>query len=128
MKIILVMLSLIVVLSKQQQNKDLFGKWKLVRVETNNETLIPTMDFFLTISEGGFGFNRDVNVCSVKPIITETTIEFGRELCTRVCCDDRYDPIGGMNLYRGNYIVTESSLIIQNESLKTYLEKIENER
>lgn len=122
------MLSLIVVQSKEHRNIELYGKWKLIEVETKNETLIPTTDYILTITKNSFSFNRDVNKCSVKPIITETTIEYDRETCTRVGSDGMYDPIGGMVLYRGRYVVTENTLTIQNEKAKTYLEKVENER
>src|SRR5687767_2134665 len=124
MKILLVMLSLIVVPSKQPRSNNLFGTWKLVKVETDSGIITPTMDFFLTISEDRLGFDRDVNDCTAKPLITESTIEFDSELCTRVCCDGERDPIGGMNLYRGEYNVTENSLTIQNENVRTYLKKI----
>jgi hypothetical protein len=121
--VLLVMLSVSCVLPRQEKN-ELFGKWKIVKVETGKGVLIPTMDFFLTISEDTFGFNRDANGCSAKPVITDTTIEFEGEICTRMCCDGERDPIGGMNLYAGNYIVNNSSLTIWTEEVKTYFERI----
>ena len=128
MRLLLIMLFFVSSLLGQQQHNEVFGKWKVVKVETNNDVLTPTMDFFLIIGENTFHFNRDVNGCSAKPVLTETTIEFDSELCTRICCDGERDPIGGMNLYSGSYIVTEKTLVISNEKVKTYLEKISNER
>ncbi len=118
---ILIIISLLAIPLKYQKSNDIFGKWKLERVEVNNEILTPTMDFFLTISKDKIGFNRDLNGCSSKPKITRTSIEFDYELCTQICCDGMHDPIGGMNLYQGDYIITENYLIIQNETTKTYL-------
>lgn len=114
--------------ANEQITEKLYGKWQLVKVETNREIFIPTKDFFLTISEGGLGFNRDINRCSTKPTITSTSIDYDSELCTRACCDGNRDPIGGMNLYRGNYYVSENSLTIENSELTTYLVRVKEER
>jgi hypothetical protein len=128
MKLFLIIFILAATHPAQQKQNELFGTWKIVKVKTNDGILTPTMDFFLTIGENQFRFNRDFNRCSTKSIITDTTIGYDGELCTRVCCDGEKDPIGGMDLYRGNYIVTEQTLVISNEKVKTYLEKVSNEK
>lgn len=127
LKILFLSISLLLASDEQTTDK-LYGKWQVVKVETIQGTLIPTKDFFLTISEGRLGFNRDINRCSAQPIITATTIDYDRALCTRACCDGRRDPIGGMDIYRGNYNVSEDSLIIENSQVKTYLIKVKVER
>jgi hypothetical protein len=88
---------------------------------------MPRVKFFLRIGKDRFDFNRDVNTCSAKAIVTGTTIEFNSEYCTRACCDGRFDPIGGMKLYSGNYMVIDTALVIWNENAKTYLERVAKE-
>jgi hypothetical protein len=126
MKLLLLTLILITTLHGKQLQHEIFGKWKIMKVETKNNILIPTKDFTLTIEANRLHFNRDVNGCSANPILTDTTIDFYSELCTRICCDGQLDPIGGMDLYRGSYVATEKTLVISNGEVKTYLEKISN--
>src|SRR5690606_12618304 len=119
-------LFLLIVPLEQPQNSKLIGTWKVVKIQSADGFFIPKIDFILNISEDKFTFNRDVNQCSANPTITENTIEFDGSLCTRACCDGRKDPVGALINYSGYYIVTENSLTIQSDYVKTWLKRIES--
>jgi hypothetical protein len=107
------------------EDKDLIGKWKLAKIEISEKVIIPKkMDYFLTISSDNFAYNLAVNKCSVDvKIIDNSFIEFAKVACTEICCDGTMDSISDYINYSGSFEVSDSNLVIQNESGTYYLER-----
>ncbi len=71
MNLLLFILFLLSPHSVQDNLFGLKGKWKLARIEAKNEIIIPQKkDYFLTVTEEGIAFKKDVNSCMANPVIT----------------------------------------------------------
>lgn len=95
MKTIILTCFILAALVQQDPLSQLIGKWKLMKVETEDNTIFPTKkEFYLEISEENIGYNLDINTCGTSEFTIDTThIKLGFPECTEVCCDGTIDSI-----------------------------------
>lgn len=99
------------------------GDWKLIKVETPQEVLIPKVDYLVNVQEKKINFNLDVNSCFADIEIKNDSIKYSIAACTKMCCDGNIDPISGFLNYSGAYTFQNDTLIITNDN-KYFLMKI----
>jgi heat shock protein HslJ len=125
MKNLLILLSIFTYLQTSTNETTLAGKWKLQKLEHNDEILIPKKDYFLTFSNELISFNLDVNKCLSRYFtITDTTIIIESLGCTKVCCDGKNDTISNYINYSGRYTIQDEKLIITNQESTIYLNRV----
>ena len=106
-------LFLIFTISIQQNTiTNLYGNWKLMNVQTSAETLYPTENFNLSITEKEVTFNRGPNKCwQIDFKLSENEIQIGSGSCTEIA---EHDPICEILDYSGKYQIQDSTLTIVN--------------
>ena len=126
MKILLIIITFLVSNEIDQQEAAIYGHWKLIKIEVNQEVLRPEeQDYFLTITKDLFSYNLEVNKCQTKDFtITNHEINLDSVLCTLICCDGRFDSISNFINYRGAYEVNQNQLIITTSNSKLILERL----
>ena len=126
MKLIFVIISLFLIGQTENQESEIYGQWKLIKIETQNEVLIPEFaDYFLQVTTEKISYNKDVNNCqSMKLTIINHRIDIEGIMCTEICCDGRIDSISNYIHYSGTYEINENQLIITTADSKLFLERI----
>ncbi len=112
-----------------QIDTKLIGKWSLVKIESNQDTITPpqTANYDLIISDTTFNFSVGINTCGYTAKTIKNTIIGAFPHCTESCCDEKawihYNKID----YQGDYSLENdgNTLIIINKSGKVYLDKID---
>ena len=101
------------------------GKWKLEKIETTHEIIIPNkVEYYLSFQGDNVSYNLDVNRCGPKKCVIENNkISFINLGCTEICCDGRVDSISKYLNYNGSYELTDSTLTIKNDTGKFFLKK-----
>lgn len=119
-------LSLAFIFQACDEDKSINGDWKLIKVETPMEVLMPKVDYLVNVQDQKINFNLDVNSCFADIEIRNDSIIYKVAGCTKMCCDGNTDPIGGFLNYSGAYSFIKDTLIITNEN-KYFLVKINEE-
>lgn len=120
------LLLIMLVMISCDEEKTINGNWKLLKVETPNETLMPKVDYLVNVQDQKINFNLDVNSCFADIEIKNDSILYQVAGCTKMCCDGQIDTIGGFLNYSGAYSLKNDTLIISNEN-KYFLVKIHQE-
>ncbi|HET6243855.1 MAG: hypothetical protein H0V01_11515 [Bacteroidetes bacterium] len=109
----------------QNPNSNLIGKWKLLNIETEEKTIYPQKkDYYLTITKNSLNYNLEINGCGTEDfVISSDEIFLDFPLCTKICCDGRYDEISNYINYNGKYELQDSLLTIFNNKNKIFLKK-----
>ena len=102
----------------------LLGDWKVQKLETGEERLLPTKrEYHLYITEGGITFDLETNGCGTDSFTIDDSIITIKPVCTANCCEGRNDPIAGSINYNGRYTLNDSLLTITNSHGTLYLIK-----
>lgn len=125
MKTLLALITFIGFLSPSQESFEIYGRWKLEKIELNETTLKPLKrDYYLTITDELIVYNLEINGCQTPDfIITPTMINSKNGGCTKICCDGKDDLISNYISYNGQYIIEANQLIITTSNSKIYLSR-----
>ena len=128
MRLLLVFITLLYAGQPENQEAEIYGHWKLIKIEIENEVLTPeSIDYFLTITTEKLSYNLDLNKCQVLNFsIIDNQIKFDYPTCTKACCDGRNDSIANFINYRGIYDIQQNQLIITTPESKLFLNRIIN--
>ena len=111
----------------QTDNKvsELYGDWKLERIEINDEVLVPTKrEYYLYFSEDWITYNFECNRCQTMDFsIQNNSIRINTIACTERGCGGRIDTISNYINYSGAYIIQNDQLIISNTESIIYLNR-----
>lgn len=101
LRLIIVFITLLLAKQPESQKTEIYGHWKLIKIETQNEVFRPELkDYFLQITSKKISYNLEVNQCqSVKLYITENQIDIQGLHCNKICCDGRIDSISNFIHY-----------------------------
>ena len=123
MKSILLLVLLTFVTGKEPIT-ELFGKWKLEKIESHGKTITPEKtSYFLNISEKSIKYNTPINTCwSDSFFVDKKSIELYDTRCTEIA--EQIDSINKNLNYSGTYELKDSNLIIVSSKGTLYLKKI----
>tara|TARA_B110000091_G_C13431705_1_gene316301 strand:- start:49 stop:480 length:432 start_codon:yes stop_codon:yes gene_type:complete len=125
MKTQLIVVTFLSFLQTENKVSELYGDWKLEKIELNEEVLIPTKrDYYLYFSEDWITYNLEYNKCQTMDFsIQNNSIWINRIACTEICCDGRSDTISNYINYSGAYIIQNNQLMISNSESIVYLNR-----
>ncbi|HET6243853.1 MAG: hypothetical protein H0V01_10410 [Bacteroidetes bacterium] len=111
--------------AKNTSPTNLIGKWKVIKVESQEETIYPQKrNYYLSLSENSINYNLEVNNCGTEDfVINSDEILLGDVYCTEICCDGRHDEISNYLIYSGKYELKDSTLTIFNNKGIIFLNK-----
>jgi hypothetical protein len=125
MKLLLIFITLLFAGQPENQKAEIYGHWKLIKIEIENEVLTPELiDYYLTVTTEKLSYNLDVNKCqSIEFSTAENRLEVKNIMRTEICCDGKIDSISNFIHYNGIYEISENQLIITSADSKLFLER-----
>ena len=126
MKLFIVFITLLFTSQTENGNTDIYGRWKLIKIETSNEVLIPKLgDYTVFITNEKLSYNLEFNKCeSMELSINANRINMEGIMCTEICCDGRSDSISNFINYNGTYEIVQNQLIITTTDSKLFLVRL----
>lgn len=118
MKTSLLLLLLCTFNISQSSIDKLIGKWKLEGIYVDKDALIRADNYFLTITKTKISYSLGCNTCTQKIIsIDDSIITLDSACgCTKKMCASKKQMIDAYLDFHGKYKVTDSTLVIMNES------------
>ena len=78
MKTLLIIVTFLSFLQTENKVSELYGDWKLERIELNDEVIHPNRNYYLYFSEDWIYYNLEVNKCQTMDFsIINNTITIG---------------------------------------------------
>lgn len=127
MKILVLIIPFFICSSFKTAPLEIYGFWKLEKVETKQGTFIPEKSaYLLSITKELITYNLEVNKCQSNDfVITQNQIETYSKACTKICCDGRDELISDYLDFNGSYAINQNELIITTSNAKLYLESFD---